>query len=99
VLRRTPDSHHERVRREADETIVRLVVLEVVVVVLHEEHGRRAAERRIERTICGPTAFLRTASFGRSEDRRGSIEAPGDHAASADDPDWLPRRVRRSQYT
>jgi hypothetical protein len=79
VLRCTPGSHHERVRREADETIVRLVVLEVVVVVLHEEHGRRAAERRIERHDLRPHRLLENRLVRTSKDRRSSIEAPGDH--------------------
>ena len=98
VLRRTPGSHHERVRREADETIVRLVVLEVVVVVLHEEHGRRAAERRIERHDLRPHRLLENRLVRTSEDRRGSIEAPSDRPPRRTTR-LLPRRVRRSQYT
>lgn len=68
------EPQHEVVGREGDHLFGRFVVLEVVVIVLHEEHGRRAEVRAVEIADLGRDDRLEPAFVVGAENRHVARE-------------------------
>ena len=78
LLRGAGELKHEMGRRKRDDVVGRFVVVEIVVIVLDEEHRRRSEFSAIDRGDLRPGGTLEHALVVATEHDPGAVELAGD---------------------